>query len=419
MAISTTPRVSARARSALILTAGAVSALLFLVALTAPPRAFSAEVATVGLGTAGSYSVLAGQTVTNTGPSVLQRDLGVFPKDAVTGFPPGLVLGATHRGDAVADQAQQDLTTAYNGAAGRPTNEDLTGENLGGKTLIAGVNTFSSSAQLTGELTLDGENDPDAVFIFQIGSTLTTASASSINLVRGAQACNVFFQVGSSATLGTDTDFVGTIMALTSISANSGATINGRLLARNGSVTLDNNVIRTPICAAATSTPSTSTTPTSTPTQTVTPTQTATATATTTVTSEPSASDTPTATVTSSATDSPSPTDSPTATVTSSATSRPTTSAPIATASETQSATDTPSATATESRRPSAIETSSAPATQRTDDSFDDRGPDETIADTGTSTSTSLLGIGGALLLVVGGATLAVSRIRSRPKGRH
>jgi type VI secretion system secreted protein VgrG len=378
-----------------------VSALLVLVALTAPSRAFSAEVATVGLGTAGSYSVLAGQTVTNTGPSVLQRNLGVFPKDAVTGFPPGLVLGAIDRGDAVADQAQQDLTTAYNDAAGRPTNEDLTGEDLGGKTLIAGVNTFSSSAQLTGELTLDGEGDPKAVFIFQIGSTLTTASASSINLVRGAQSCNVFFQVGSSATLGTGTDFIGTILALTSISANSGATINGRLLARNGSVTLDNNVIRTPNCAAATSTPSTSTTPTATPS------------------SEPSASDTPTATVTSSATDSPSPT--PTATVTSSATSRPPTSrTPIATATETQSATDTLSASATQSRRASDVLTSSAPATQGTD-AFDDRGPGpgDDLADTGTSALTSALGIGGALLLVVGGAILTVARIRSRPKGRH
>jgi type VI secretion system secreted protein VgrG len=369
-----------------------VSALLVLVALTAPSRAFSAEVATVGLGTAGSHSVLAGQTVTNTGPSVLQRDLGVFPGSAVTGFPPGLVLSATHRGDAVADQAQQDLTTAYNDARGRPTNEDLTGQNLGGKTLIAGVNTFSSSAQLTGELTLDGEGDPNAVFIFQIGSTLTTASASSINLVRGAQSCNVFFQVGSSATLGTGTDFVGTILALTSITATTGATINGRLLARNGAVTLDNNVIRTSSCAAATASPSVSTTPTVTPT----------------------ASDTPTATVTSSATDSSSPTDSPTATVTSSATSRPPTSrTPIATATETRSATNTPSATATRSRRASDIATSSAPATLRTDN------PDETIADTGASTLTSLLGIGGALLLVAGGAVLTVSRIRSRPKGRH
>ena len=389
------PPVSARARSFSILTTGAVSALLVLVALTAPSRAFSAEVATVGLGTASSYSVLAGQTVTNTGPSVLGRDLGVFPNNAVTGFPPGVVGGATHKGDAVADQAQQDLTTAYNDAAGRPTNENLTGQDLGGKTLIAGVNTFSTSAQLTGQLTLDGEGDPRAVFIFQIGSTLTTASASSINLVRGAQSCNVFFQIGSSATLGTGTDFVGTILALTSISANSGATINGRLLARNGSVTLDDNVITTSNCAA-TSTPSTSTT------------------------STPSASETPTATVTSSATDSPSTTDSPTATVTSSATSRPTTSPPVATASETQSATDSPSATASRSRRASTIATSSAPATSSTDD-LDDRspGPGDTLADTGTSALTSLLGIGGALLLVVGGTLLTVSRIRSRPKGRH
>lgn len=207
--------------------------------------------AKVGLGTADSYAVLGGQTVTNTGPTVVSGDLGVSPGSAVTGFPPGTVInGAIHAADAAAAQAQVDLTTAYNDAAGRACTTDLTGQDLGGLTLVDGTYCFSSSAQLTGTLTLDAQGVSSAVFIFKIGSTLTTASASSVNLINGAQACNVYWQVGSSATLGTTTTFRGNILALTSIALQTGATIvEGRALARNGEVTLDTNTITRDTCA--------------------------------------------------------------------------------------------------------------------------------------------------------------------------
>lgn len=219
-------------------------------AVAVPPSA-------VNLGTAGSFSVLAGSTVTNTGPTVVSADagiggnLGVSPGTAVTGFPPGVVSlpGVIHAADAVAAQAQVDLTTAYNSAAGRACDTNLTGQDLVGLTLTTGVYCFDSSAQLSGTLTLDGQGNPDAVFIFQIGSTLTTSAASAVLLTNGAQACNVFWQVGSSATLGTGSVFNGTILALTSISAGTNADIEGRLLARNGAVTLDTNTIHTPSCA--------------------------------------------------------------------------------------------------------------------------------------------------------------------------
>lgn len=206
--------------------------------------------APVGLGTADSFGVLGGSTVTNTGPTVVNGDLGVSPGTAVTGFPPGTVNGTIHAADAVAAQAQSDVTTAYNDAAGRACNRVLTGQDLGGQTLTSGVYCFSSSAGLTGTVMLNAQGDPNAVFIFQIGSTLTTASGSNVNLINGAQSCNVFWQVGSSATLGTTTRFRGTIFALTSITANTGATVAGRLLARNGAATLDSNTVTRARCAA-------------------------------------------------------------------------------------------------------------------------------------------------------------------------
>ena len=231
--------------------------LLGLALLISLSLASSAQAqAPVGLGTAGSFAVLGGSTVTNTGPTVVNGDLGVSPGNACTGFAspctgggPGTVNGTIHAGDAVAAQAQSDLTTAYNSAAGRACDVNLTGQDLGGMTLTSGVYCFSSSAQLTGTLTLDAQGDPDAVFIFQIGSTLTTASNSSVNLINAAQACNVFWQVGSSATLGTTTSFQGNILALTTITANTGATVDGRLLARNGAVNLDSNTITRARCA--------------------------------------------------------------------------------------------------------------------------------------------------------------------------
>jgi hypothetical protein len=226
--------------------------LLMLALLVALALASSAQAqAPVSLGTADSFAVLAGTTVTNTGPTVVSGDLGVSPGTAVTGFPPGTVNNGTiHAGDAVAAQAQSDLTAAYNDAASRACAVVLTGQDLGGLTLTHGVYCFASSAQLTGTLTLDAQGDPNAVFIFQIGSTLTTASGSNINLINGAQSCNVFWQVGSSATLGTTTTFRGNILALTSNTATTGATVDGRLLARNGAVTLDSNTVTRAQCAA-------------------------------------------------------------------------------------------------------------------------------------------------------------------------
>jgi Ice-binding-like len=198
------------------------------------------------LGTASSFAVLGASTVTNTGPSVLNGNLGVSPGSAITGFPPGTVYGSTHKNDGVALQAQKDVKTAYNTIVQQFCPHDMTGQDLGGKTLVSGVYCFSSSAQLTGHLTLSG----NGLYIFQIGSTLTTGSNSSVKLESGTGACNVFWQVGSSATVGTDTDFVGNILALTSITANHGATFNGGLYARSGAVTLDTNTVSRSSCGS-------------------------------------------------------------------------------------------------------------------------------------------------------------------------
>ncbi|MGC8553064.1 MAG: ice-binding family protein [Phycisphaerae bacterium] len=207
------------------------------------------------LGTAGNFAVMAGSTITNTGSSIINGgDIGVSPGTAITDFPPGVVASpyTTHTADAVALQAQSDLTTAYNAAAGLASTQSLTGQDLGGLTLTPGVYFFSSSAQLTGTLTLNDQGNPNAQFVFQIGSTLTTASNASVVMTNGGTTpgCNVYWQVGSSATLGTGTAFEGHILALTSITMNTGATIlDGSALARNGAVTLDANHITN--CAAS------------------------------------------------------------------------------------------------------------------------------------------------------------------------
>ena len=203
----------------------------------------------MGLGTAGASAVLAGSTVTNTGPSVITGDVGLYPGLAVTGFPPGLVLGGTmHVGDALAQQAKADLATAYDDAAGRSSGATISA-NLAGNTLSSGVYSSATSMALSGALTLDAQGDPDAVFIFQAGTSLTVGAGSHVLLVNGARSCNVFWQVGSSATIGAGSTFAGTVMALSSISMTTGATLRGRALARNGAVTLDTNLVTKPGCA--------------------------------------------------------------------------------------------------------------------------------------------------------------------------
>ena len=192
------------------------------------------------LGTAETFAVLGASAVNNTGSTVLIGDLGVSPLTAITGFPPGLVtFGTTHANDGVAIQAQLDALTAYTTLAGMAVTQVLTGQDLGGMTLNPGVYFFASSAQLTGTLTLDGLG----LYVFQIGSTLTTASASSVVTINGADSCNVYFQVGSSATLGTGTSFTGIVIAQASDTLNTGASVDGSIFALTGAVTLDNNQI--------------------------------------------------------------------------------------------------------------------------------------------------------------------------------
>ena len=225
--------------------------------------ATAAIVPTVVLGTAANYVVLGGSTVTNTGNSVLSGSLGLSPGTSVTGFPPGIVVppGTIDIANGAALQAQTDLTAAYVNAAGRPLNGTTTAD-LGNLLLVGGVyaGPSKSALSLTGPLTLDGAGDPNSVFIFQTDSTLITASGSTVTLINGAQECNVFWQVGSSATLGTGSVFAGNILALTSITVTTGVTVHGRALARNGAVTLDTDTFIAPTCDLSVPTTTSSTT---------------------------------------------------------------------------------------------------------------------------------------------------------------
>ncbi len=239
--------------------------------------AYAAIVPTVPLATAANYSVLGASTVTNTGDSVLNLSLGLSPGSAVTGFPPGIVTppGVIDAANGAALQAQSDLTVAYNNAAGRTVNTVVAGD-LVGLTLVGGVYAGASQAplSLSGTLTLDGGNNVDTVFIFQTDSTLITASGSSVLMINGAQACNVFWQVGSSATLGSGSTFVGNILALASVTVETNVTVQGRALARTAAVTLDDDTFNQPSCAQAplVTTSTTSSTTTSTTSTTTTPT---------------------------------------------------------------------------------------------------------------------------------------------------
>lgn len=224
--------------------------LLVLVTVTAALSAFvsvgTASPAAPSLGRAGSFAVLGGSTVTNTGATAITGDLGVSsPGLSVTGFPPGTITGKQRIGDPAANQAQRDAQTAYNTLAGRTCNTALTGQDLGGKSLAPGVYCFTSSAELTGQLVLDARGHAGGIWVFQIASTLTTASNASVIMTKSGRPGNVFWQVGSAATLGTGTTFAGNILAYSSITMNTGAHLSGRALAR-AAVTLDDNSMRLP-----------------------------------------------------------------------------------------------------------------------------------------------------------------------------
>ncbi len=224
------------------------TSLLALVFVLVMPATSMAAQPPVDLGTTSSFAVLAGSTITNTGPTTINGDVGLHPGTAFTGQASVTVNGAVHLTDAVALQAKNDLVIAYDDAAGRTPVTQIATE-LGGTTLTPGVySSASGTFQITGTLTLDAQGDPNGVFIFQTSTTLVTASDSNVNLINSARFCRIFWKVGSSATLGTNSHFVGHIFALASITANTAATVQGQLLARNGAVTLDTNTITNGFC---------------------------------------------------------------------------------------------------------------------------------------------------------------------------
>jgi ice-binding like protein len=221
-----------------------LGSLLLVAAFTVCPMAMAQQQSTVFLGSAGSFAVLSGTTVTNTGPSVINGNLGVWPGTAVTGFGPGVVNGTEDAGDVVAQHAQASLNVAYNDAAARTSvaTHSLAGD-MSGLTLVPGLYKSTSTLSLSGTLTLEGSG----VYIFQIASGLTVGSGGMVVLSGGATSANVFWQVGSSATLGTTANFKGTILALTSISLATGAKLEGSALAQHGAVTLDTNDVTIPL----------------------------------------------------------------------------------------------------------------------------------------------------------------------------
>ena len=221
------------------LSAATVASVMITGAAAATPTA-------INLRSAAAASVIAGAGVTNTGPSVLSLDVDTSPTAAITGFPPGTTAGTRHPADAVALAAQHDLTSAYNAAASATSTNDVTGVDLSGKTLTQGVYSASSAMTLNGPAPLTLSGNANSVFIFQAGSTLGTGANSSVRITGGVQACNVFWQVGASATLGASSAFAGNILALSSITVADGVTVHGRALARNGSVTLANDTFTSP-----------------------------------------------------------------------------------------------------------------------------------------------------------------------------
>jgi hypothetical protein len=253
-----------RAIGALLVSAG------LALALSAMGTASASVPTTIDLGTAAAASVIAGTGVTNTGSSVLTLDLDTYPSLAISGFPPGL-SGPEHADDGVAQAAHSDLATAYGDAVAAPSTANETGVDLGGQTLTGGVYTAANAMSLTGSVPLTLSGSASSVFIFQAGTTLTTGSDSSVVLTGGVLACNVFWQVGTSATIGSSTSFQGNILASTSISIDNAATIAGRALALNGAVTLLDDTLSAPSCNTTPPTTPTTTTPTTTTPTTTTP----------------------------------------------------------------------------------------------------------------------------------------------------
>lgn len=226
--------------------------ILLLVVMMAVPTICKAAQATIRPGTTSNFAILAGSTITNTGTTIINGsggvDIGLYPGTSFTGDTSISMGGAVHLKDDVAITAKTDLVTAYDDAAGILSVTRIPTE-LGNTTLKQGVyDSASGTFKITGTLILDAEGDPNAVFIFKTASTIVTATGSDIKLINGASSCRVFWKIGSSATLGTDSNFVGRIFALQSITATTGAKIQGQLLARNGAVTLDTNVITNQLC---------------------------------------------------------------------------------------------------------------------------------------------------------------------------
>ena len=227
--------------------------VLMVLIMSAPTMCMAAGQPTVNLGTTSKFAILAGSTITNTGNTKINGsvggDVGLSPGDVFTGKASVTMSGAVHLADTVAIKAKDDLVTAYDDAAGRTPVTRISSE-LGGTTLTPGTyDSADGTFQITGKLTLDAKGDPNGVFVFKTDSTLITASDSSFTLINSARFCRIFWKVGSSVTLGTNSNFVGHIFALESITAKTGAKIQGQLLARNGAVTLDNNTITNGICA--------------------------------------------------------------------------------------------------------------------------------------------------------------------------